>query len=162
MNSTRHVHFSLTQPSLSVTAYSHGILTNITPPLAHQNLPIPNPHLRLALLISLLRWSIRPSQLHGHCVCLFVGCGGVLGCEGSGCEIDGVLNHKTAGGNCTHPTYMVNPGYHLRVNNTTSASIDKRPSTRTSDKCNKTQVILTAQSTRDISLAKRHSSVAAK
>ncbi|KAG2043833.1 hypothetical protein BDR03DRAFT_995910 [Suillus americanus] len=67
-------------------------------------------------------------------------------------KIDGVLNHKTAGGNCTHPTYMVNPQYHLRVHNTTSASIDKRPSTSTSDKCNKTQVILTAQSTRDISL----------
>ncbi|KAG1772088.1 hypothetical protein EDD22DRAFT_1021042, partial [Suillus occidentalis] len=61
-------------------------------------------------------------------------------------KIDGVLTNKTAGGNCTHPTYMVNPQYHLRVHNagtSTSASIDKR---------NKTQVILTARSTRDISL----------
>ncbi|KIK39167.1 hypothetical protein CY34DRAFT_770204 [Suillus luteus UH-Slu-Lm8-n1] len=61
-------------------------------------------------------------------------------------KIDGVLTNKTAGGNCTHPTYMVNPQYHLRVHNastSTSASTDKR---------NKTQVILTAQSTRDISL----------
>ncbi|KIK34500.1 hypothetical protein CY34DRAFT_786313 [Suillus luteus UH-Slu-Lm8-n1] len=61
-------------------------------------------------------------------------------------RIDGVLTNKTAGGNCTHPTYMVNPQYHLRVHNTgtsTSTSIDKR---------NKTQVILTAQGTRDISL----------
>jgi calpain-7 len=41
---------------------------------------------------------------------------------------------------------MVNPQYHLRVHNTgtsASTSIDKR---------NKTQVILTAQATRDISL----------
>ncbi|KAG1878778.1 hypothetical protein F4604DRAFT_1754108 [Suillus subluteus] len=67
-------------------------------------------------------------------------------------KIEGVLSHKTAGGNCTHPTYMVNPQYHLRVHNTTSTSIDKRPSTSTSDKRNKTPVILTAQSTRDISL----------
>jgi calpain-7 len=66
-------------------------------------------------------------------------------------KIDGVLTHKTAGGNCTHPTYMVNPQYHLRVHNTTSASIDKRPST-SADKHSKTQVILTAQSTRDMSL----------
>lgn len=61
-------------------------------------------------------------------------------------KIDGVLTNKTAGGNCTHPTYMVNPQYHLRVHNagtSASTSIDKR---------NKTQVILTAQSTRDISL----------
>ncbi|KAG2142326.1 uncharacterized protein EDB93DRAFT_1158574 [Suillus bovinus] len=67
-------------------------------------------------------------------------------------KIDGVWTNKTAGGNCTYPTYMMNPQYHLQVHNTTS-SIDKRPSTSTSsDKCNKTQVILTAQSTRDISL----------
>lgn len=47
---------------------------------------------------------------------------------------------------------MVNPQYHLRVHNA-STSIDKRPSTSTSaDKRNKTQVILTTQSTRDISL----------
>lgn len=71
-------------------------------------------------------------------------------------KIDGVWTNKTAGGNCTHPTYMVNPQYHLRVHNA-STSIDKRPSTITStstsaDKRNKTQVILTTQSTRDISL----------
>jgi calpain-7 len=42
-----------------------------------------------------------------------------------GCQIDGVLAHKTAGGNCTHPTYMVNLQYHLRVHNSTSASIEK-------------------------------------
>ncbi|KAG2055542.1 cysteine proteinase [Suillus hirtellus] len=67
-------------------------------------------------------------------------------------KIDGVWTHKTAGGNCTHPTYMVNPQYHLRVHNA-STSIDKRPSTSTSaDQRNKTQVILTTQSTRDISL----------
>ncbi|KAG2104085.1 uncharacterized protein F5147DRAFT_704998 [Suillus discolor] len=67
-------------------------------------------------------------------------------------KIDGAWTNKTAGGNCTHPTYMVNPQYHLRVHNT-STGIDKRPSTSTSaDKRNKTQVILTTQSTRDISL----------
>ncbi|KAG2740037.1 cysteine proteinase, partial [Suillus brevipes Sb2] len=61
-------------------------------------------------------------------------------------KIDGILTNITAGGNCTHPTYMVNPQYYLRVHNactSTSTGIDKR---------NKTQVILTAQSTRDISL----------
>lgn len=65
-------------------------------------------------------------------------------------KIDGALTHKTAGGNCTHPTYMVNPQYHLRVHNT-DTSIDKRQSA-SADKHNKTQVILTAQSTRYISL----------
>lgn len=63
-------------------------------------------------------------------------------------KIDGVLTHKSAGGNCTHPTYMANPQYHLRVHTSTSASTDKRPSTS----ADKTRVILTAQSTRDISL----------
>ncbi|KAG2347439.1 cysteine proteinase [Suillus weaverae] len=63
-------------------------------------------------------------------------------------KIDGVLTHKTAGGNCTHPTYMANPQYHLRVHTSTSASTDKRPSTS----ADKTRVILTAQGTRDISL----------
>ncbi|KAG1746435.1 hypothetical protein EDB19DRAFT_1894215 [Suillus lakei] len=78
-------------------------------------------------------------------------------------KIDGALTNRTAGGNCTHPTYMVNPQYHLRVHSaSTSTSIDKRPSTSTGiDKRpstsvdiqnNKTQVTLTAQSTRDISL----------
>ncbi|KAG1725441.1 hypothetical protein EDB19DRAFT_1897772 [Suillus lakei] len=78
-------------------------------------------------------------------------------------QIEGALTNRTAGGNCTHPTYMVNPQYHLRVHSaSTSTSIDKRPSTSTGiDKRpstsvdiqnNKTQVTLTAQSTRDISL----------
>ncbi|KAG2063826.1 hypothetical protein BDR04DRAFT_1235377 [Suillus decipiens] len=62
-------------------------------------------------------------------------------------KIDGALTHKTAGGNCTHPTYMANPQYHLRVHNT-NTSINNRQSAST----DKTQVILTAQSTRDISL----------
>ncbi|KAG2153243.1 hypothetical protein DEU56DRAFT_955173 [Suillus clintonianus] len=63
-------------------------------------------------------------------------------------KIDGALTNKTAGGNCTHPTYMVNPQYHLKVHNTsTSTSTHIRPSQN-----NKTQVILTAQSARDISL----------
>ncbi|KAF7297900.1 Calpain catalytic domain-containing protein [Mycena chlorophos] len=30
-------------------------------------------------------------------------------------KIEGSLVHKNAGGNSTHPTYMVNPQYHLRV-----------------------------------------------
>ncbi|KAG1725450.1 hypothetical protein EDB19DRAFT_265604 [Suillus lakei] len=61
-----------------------------------------------------------------------------------------------------HPTYMVNPQYHLRVHSA-SASIDKRPSTSASiDKRsstsviihnNKTQVILTAQSARDMDIS---------
>ncbi|KAG2087029.1 uncharacterized protein F5147DRAFT_69851 [Suillus discolor] len=47
---------------------------------------------------------------------------------------------------------MVNPQYHLRVHNT-STSIDKRSSTSTCvGRRNKTQVILTTRSTRDISL----------
>ncbi|KAH7925291.1 cysteine proteinase [Leucogyrophana mollusca] len=30
-------------------------------------------------------------------------------------KIDGTLTSKNAGGNCTHPTYMVNPQYHLQI-----------------------------------------------
>ncbi|KAG0708685.1 hypothetical protein DFH29DRAFT_891533 [Suillus ampliporus] len=54
-------------------------------------------------------------------------------------KIEGMLTNKTAGGNCTLPTYMVNPQYHLRLHNTSSST-------------SKNQVILTAHSTRDISL----------
>ncbi|EGO00763.1 hypothetical protein SERLA73DRAFT_178686 [Serpula lacrymans var. lacrymans S7.3] len=30
-------------------------------------------------------------------------------------KVDGSLTSKNAGGNCTYPTYMVNPQYHLRI-----------------------------------------------
>lgn len=58
--------------------------------------------------------------------------------------MDGTLTNKNAGGNCTHPTYMVNPQYHLRIH---SASADRRSPTNT-----KSQVTLIAHSARDISL----------
>ncbi|KAG1739095.1 uncharacterized protein EDB91DRAFT_1237555 [Suillus paluster] len=67
-------------------------------------------------------------------------------------KIDGTLTSKTAGGNCTHPTYMVNPQYHLRLHNASpSPSTCKRHSANANTN-SKTQVILTAHSTRDISL----------
>ncbi|OAX42822.1 cysteine proteinase [Rhizopogon vinicolor AM-OR11-026] len=60
-------------------------------------------------------------------------------------KIDGTLASKNAGGNCTHPTYMLNPQYHLRV------SADDRHTHAASTKP-KAQVTLTAHSARDISL----------
>ncbi|KAJ8581144.1 cysteine proteinase [Rhizopogon salebrosus TDB-379] len=53
-------------------------------------------------------------------------------------KIDGMLTSKNAGGNCTHPTYMVNPQYHLHVHDASTSA--------------KAQVTLTAHSARDLSL----------
>ena len=30
-------------------------------------------------------------------------------------KVSGAITHKSAGGNCTHRSFMVNPQYHLRI-----------------------------------------------
>ena len=30
-------------------------------------------------------------------------------------QVAGALTNKNAGGNCTHPTFMLNPQYHLKI-----------------------------------------------
>ncbi|KAG6828848.1 hypothetical protein H0H92_006607 [Tricholoma furcatifolium] len=57
-------------------------------------------------------------------------------------KVDGILTSKNAGGNCTYPTFMVNPQYHLKVH--PPRANGKSP--HGSDKAN---VALTVQTSRD-------------
>ncbi|KAJ6593314.1 hypothetical protein B0H19DRAFT_1215467 [Mycena capillaripes] len=56
-------------------------------------------------------------------------------------KLDGALTGKNAGGNSTHPTFMVNPQYHLRIH---------PPKHSTSPAARKAEVSLTMQIGRDI------------
>ncbi|KAF9462395.1 hypothetical protein BDZ94DRAFT_1261255 [Collybia nuda] len=58
-------------------------------------------------------------------------------------KIDGVLTNKNAGGNCTYPTFMLNPQYHLRIH---PPKCGRSSLTATT----KTKVALTMQTSRDI------------
>ncbi|KAF7314374.1 Calpain catalytic domain-containing protein [Mycena kentingensis (nom. inval.)] len=62
-------------------------------------------------------------------------------------KIDGTLTHKNAGGNSSHPTFMVNPQYHLRVHppkTPAGTGIARGHGQKTTD------VVLTMQMARDI------------
>lgn len=56
-------------------------------------------------------------------------------------QIDGVLTNKNAGGNCTYPTFMLNPQYHLRIHPPKCDSQSRRA---------KAKIALTMQTSRDI------------
>ncbi|RDB24959.1 Calpain-like protease palB/RIM13 [Hypsizygus marmoreus] len=56
-------------------------------------------------------------------------------------QVEGVLTNKNAGGNCTYPTFMLNPQYHLQIHTTPP---------RTSQMKTKAKVTLTMQTGRDI------------
>ncbi|KAJ7503114.1 hypothetical protein B0H11DRAFT_2361192 [Mycena galericulata] len=55
-------------------------------------------------------------------------------------KVEGALTSKNAGGNSTHPTFMVNPQYHLRIHPPKQANISTR----------KANVSLTMQMGRDV------------
>ncbi|KAF8236080.1 cysteine proteinase [Tricholoma matsutake] len=57
-------------------------------------------------------------------------------------RIDGVLTSKNAGGNCTYPSFMFNPQYHLRISPSRNIASMSRGT--------KTKVALTMQTSRDI------------
>lgn len=57
-------------------------------------------------------------------------------------QIDGVLTSKNAGGNCTYPSFMFNPQYHLRISPSRNTASMSRGT--------KTKVALTMQTSRDI------------
>ena len=59
--------------------------------------------------------------------------------------LDGTLTSKNAGGNCTYPTFMVNPQYHLHIH-------PKQPSASASRADKKANVGLTIQARRDVSV----------
>ncbi|KAH7907349.1 hypothetical protein BJ138DRAFT_1160375 [Hygrophoropsis aurantiaca] len=58
-------------------------------------------------------------------------------------KVDGILTSKNAGGNCTNPTYMVNPQYHLRIH------ADKQDAQRAGTQAG---VVLVAKGPRDMPL----------
>jgi calpain-7 len=61
--------------------------------------------------------------------------------DGGWGQVEGTLTSKNAGGNSTHPTFMVNPQYHLRIH---------PPKHATSPAARKADVSLTMQIGRDV------------
>ncbi|KAF5355191.1 hypothetical protein D9756_005675 [Leucocoprinus leucothites] len=45
-------------------------------------------------------------------------------------RVEGVLTSKNSGGNCTYPSFMVNPQYHLRIHPSTKAGGTKKSKTK--------------------------------
>ena len=56
------------------------------------------------------------------------------------------MTGKNAGGNCTHPTYMQNPQYHLRLPSPAKGNNQSTSSTA------KASVVFTVQGARDVPL----------
>jgi calpain-7 len=61
----------------------------------------------------------------------------------------GILTSKNAGGNCTYPTYMVNPQYHMRICPENGRAVLEPNSGRAELKAS---VVLTCQASREIPL----------